>query len=329
MGPRPPVPTRREAVWRPCGWGLWIVRAPTRPGAHHCFMVLKLDPRYPIVWRSPSSLQVGVDPAIVRLDDVTELQERMLAALAVGVSLPGLAMIAHGSNGERDALVRTLSPVLLHDGQRAAASVALSGAGPAVEAITSALADSGVHLDVAADAAGLADSRPDLAILVHDFVAPPSLHSLWLRRDVPHLPVVFSDGGVTIGPIVEPGSGPCLLCLELHRRDADPAWPAIATQLLGRRATADSAVLVLEAAAITSRMALDRIEGGQGAARSVRVDALTGRRDTVQWQPHPECGCRGIEALLEGASLEVAAAPASAGRRETGWAGAALDRSRR
>jgi bacteriocin biosynthesis cyclodehydratase domain-containing protein len=292
-------------------------------------MVLKLDPRYPVVWRSPSSLQLGVDPAIVRLDDVTELQERMLAALAVGVSLPGIAMIARGREAERDALMRTISLALLHNEQPVAVSVALSGAGAAVDAIATALAGSGVHVDVAADAPGLADSRPDLAILVHHFVVPPSLHSLWLRRDVPHLPVVFSEGGVTIGPIVEPGSGPCLLCLELHRRDADPAWPAVATQLLGRRATADSPVLVLEAAAIASRMALDRIEGGHGAARSVRIDALTGRRDTVQWQPHPECGCRGIESLLEGASLEVAAAPPSAGRRETGWAGAAPDRSQR
>ena len=292
-------------------------------------MVLKLDPRYPVVWRSPSSLQVGVDPALVRLDDVTELQERMLAALAVGVSTPGLAMIARGRDAERDALMRTIAPALLHDVQRAAVSVALSGTGTTVEAIATALAGSGVHLDVAADAAGLADSRPDLAILVHDYVAPPSLHSLWLRRDVPHLPVVFSDCGATIGPMVEPGSGPCLLCLELHRRDADPAWPAIATQLLGRRADGDSAVLVLEAAAIACRMVLERLESGPGAARSVRVDALSGRRDTVQWQPHPECGCRGIESLLEDASLEVAAAPATAGRRETGWAGADLDRSQR
>src|SRR5882757_8454708 len=98
-------------------------------------MVLKLDPRYPVVWRSPSSLQVGVDPAIARLDDVTELQERMLAALAVGVSTPGLAMIARGRDAERDALMRAVSPALLRDELRAAVSVALSGTGVALDAI--------------------------------------------------------------------------------------------------------------------------------------------------------------------------------------------------
>ena len=55
-------------------------------------------------------------------------------------------------------------------------------------------------------------------------------------RDVPHLAVVFDDDGARVGPLVEPGAGPCLRCLDLGRRDADPAWPAIAAQLAGRPA---------------------------------------------------------------------------------------------
>ena len=49
-------------------------------------MILKLDPRYPVVWRSPSSVQVGIDPPIVVVEDLTSGQERLLAALGPGVS---------------------------------------------------------------------------------------------------------------------------------------------------------------------------------------------------------------------------------------------------
>ena len=273
-------------------------------------MILKLDPRHPMVWRTPTSLQFGIDPQRLRLDDVTETQERMLAALAVGVSRPGLTMIAHG---EEDDLLAAVAPLLTGPLVDRIDSVALAGSGAIIEPLAQALAAAGTHVDRGARP----DARPDLAILVHHYVAPPALHGAWLRRDVPHLPVITTDGGVTIGPFVEPGNGPCLLCLELHRRDADPAWPAIATQLLGR-SVRQSPALVLEAAAVACRMVLHRLANGRGSAVSVRIDAATGRRDYLKWQPHPECGCRGID-LLAGTVPE----PAIAGPRGTGWAGAA------
>lgn len=258
-------------------------------------MTLKLDPRHPMLWRTPSSLQFGVDPALIRLEEVSETEERLLAALAVGVSRPGLTMLARGNGTAVDRLLDALAPVMLEPLADRIDLVAISGTGPIVDALANALEAAGVHLEQAADGSG---ARPDLAILVNGFVTPPALHGLWLRRDVPHLPLVASDGGVTIGPVVEPGSGPCLLCLELHRRDADPAWPAIATQLLGRTPHIPSP-LVLEAAATACRIATARFAGGPGRAVSVRIDAETGRRDYLDWLPHPDCGCRGIEHLLE------------------------------
>ncbi|MEO8094690.1 MAG: hypothetical protein ABI632_07130 [Pseudolysinimonas sp.] len=284
-------------------------------------MILKLDPRHPVVWRTPTSLQVGIDPPLVTLHDVTELQERLLAALVVGVSGPGLTMIARGDDVVRDAILTALAPALETPTAIAARTVAIVGGGPLVDALTSALSGSGVHVEVAARAEDLADERPDLAVLVRHFVTPPALHGLWLRRDVPHLPVVFSDGGVLVGPMVEPGDGPCLLCIELHRRDADPAWPAIATQLLGRRAWAEQSALVLDAAGLACRLVLERLgaptdTGAAAAAISTRIDADTGSRVDTTWAHHSECGCQGIENLW---------GSATAGRSGTGWAGAALD----
>ena len=37
--------------------------------------------------------------------------------------------------------------------------------------------------------------------------------------------------GCSSGPLVTPGRGPCLRCLDLHRCDRDPAWPALLAQL--------------------------------------------------------------------------------------------------
>lgn len=261
-------------------------------------MALKLDPRWPLVWRNPFSVQLGIDPPLVRLDDLTDVEERMLSALAVGVTLPGLALICRGDTAQRDWLLKRLAPVLLVDETPAPLPlVAVSGSGPLVDELTRVLANSGVRVVVAEHASDLEQSSPDLAVLVGDFVLAPASHSVWLRRDIPHVPVVSSDTGVTIGPVIEPGDGPCLLCVELHRRDEDAAWPAVATQLLGRRTTTPTLVSV-ETAATLTRLVLGRLHFGPTASLSVRIDAATGERTTTSWTQHPECGCRGIAHLV-------------------------------
>ena len=282
-------------------------------------MILRLDPRLPLVWRTPSSIQLGIDPVAVVLDDVTERDERMLAALAVGVSDSGLAMIAGGHLDELDALLTALGPALATAPTGpTSATVAVHGSEALVSAIASTLAHSGIDVVTGPDASALAEQSPDLAIVAAHHVLSPDLHTLWLRRDVPHLPVVVGDSAVVVGPVIEPGTGPCLVCLELHRRDRDDAWPAIATQLLGRRSRAETPLLVMEGAAAACRAALERLGSGAGAAASLRIDALSGRREVRALQPHPECGCRGIAHLLGREERPVS--PALPG---TDWASAA------
>src|SRR4051794_1844403 len=115
-------------------------------------MILRLDPRHPVVWRTPTSLQVGIDPPLVTLKDVTELQERLIAALVVGVSEPGLTMIARGDGAVRDAVVAALGPALETAATVNARTVAIVGVGPLVDALAHALGGSGVHVEVAARA---------------------------------------------------------------------------------------------------------------------------------------------------------------------------------
>ena len=284
-------------------------------------MTLRLDPRLPLVWRSPFGMQVGIDPVVVRIDDVTDAQQRMLAALAVGTSSPGLAVMAGGRGPEaaaaRDELLELVAPALESLPRPERSTVAISGSETLANAIAALLASRGVAVLVAADAADLAESQPDLAVIVGHFVLAPRLHALWLRRDIPHLGVVVGDTATVIGPMIEPGTGPCLLCLELHHRDADRAWPAIASQLLGRVSGVETAILVAETAAATARMVIDRLQRpAGGAAESVRIDGATGERRRRQWQVHPECGGRGIRELDEIAN-DRSVRPVLPG---TGWA---------
>ncbi len=259
-------------------------------------MVLRLDPRFPLVWRTPHSLQLGVDRPGVVLEDLSEEQERLLAALLSGISRSGLEMMAGaaGVDGLEEFLDRIRPALASDESVPAGGAVTLVGAGPTAEGIGELLRRSGLAL--------VPDGRKTgLVIIVAHYVIEPELHGRWLRRDLPHLPVVFGDSVVRIGPVVEPGTGPCLYCLDRYRRDADPVWPAIASQLWGRRSAAETAVVAAEVAAVAARIVLARLAAERpGRATSVELDVGSGEAVLRHWQPHPECGCIRISAAPRG-----------------------------
>jgi len=253
-------------------------------------MVLRIDPAIPLVWRTPDSIQFGVDAPLAVVDGLTAPAERLVAALIAGISESGLAMIARSSGaaaGELERLLDTLGPVLAHPSPPKRAAVLVDGTGPTASLLQRLL--------------GTANEEPDIVVLVDGQVTCPERAARWLRRDVPHLPVVYGDREARIGPMVEPGAGPCVRCLELHRRDADPAWPAIASQLLGRRSTIERPLLAAEVAATATRLVLRRIADGPTTARSIAIAAEDGSRREREWEPHPECGCIGLETGLSAA----------------------------
>jgi bacteriocin biosynthesis cyclodehydratase domain-containing protein len=267
---------------------------------------LKLDERFPIVWRSPDSLQLGADAPLVVFEGVSSAQERMIAALAAGVSRPGLSMIgvsAGATEGDVVELLDAVTPALLPQpdvtGTRAtgvqatSTQVTLRGSGRTADHLEEILRRSGVTVDRSEET-----TTPQLAIIVASYVIEPSAHRLWLSRDIPHLAIVFGDASARIGPIIEPGSGPCLHCIELARTDADPAWPAIASQLWGRSSSAETALVSSEVAAIAARLAITRLRGPAQAAvapvpdaTSVQIDTATGRISRRAWLPHQDCAC--------------------------------------
>jgi bacteriocin biosynthesis cyclodehydratase domain-containing protein len=258
-------------------------------------MVLRLDPRIPAVWRDPFSLQFGVGVPLTVLRDVSNADERMIAALSTGISRSGLDMIGRASGAtleQVDSLVERLAPALEPDRPEAPPTVVVAGSGPTVVQLAADLAASGLRVRLAPSPSAAAEEECALAIAVGSFVLAPEYFALWLRQDVPHLPVIIDDTAVTIGPVIEPGVGPCLHCLNRYRVDADASWPAIATQLLGRRAASESALVASEAAALTSRVTERRLRSGATSVHeSISLDIATGATTTQTWLPHPECGC--------------------------------------
>jgi bacteriocin biosynthesis cyclodehydratase domain-containing protein len=241
-------------------------------------MVLKLDPRWPLVWRDPHTVQFGVDLPRAVVERVTSAQERMIAALVAGVPRSGLELFA--APDEVDELLERLMPAL-DEGADPPAAAAVHGTGPTAEKLL----------------ALLAPAASPVVIVAHHVVSP-DLHGRWLSHDLPHLPVVYGDSLVHIGPFIEPGTGPCLFCLELHRTDADPAWPAIASQLLGRHAGTETPLIAVEVAAIVTRLVARRAADGPGAAWSVELEVSTGRTSERVWARHPDCQCGGLRTAV-------------------------------
>lgn len=277
-------------------------------------MTLRLDPRYPLVWRSPTSLQLGIDEPRARLDHVTVAEERLLAALAVGSTATGIGVIGANSGltkAQIAAFQTTVRPAL-ETGDNCPVNphtVVISGTGPTADRLAWRLTEAGfdprptgVRPDDAVAAPRLRSAA--LAVVVGHYVFDPEFYGLWLRRDIPHLPIVFGDTGVRIGPLVEPGTSPCLYCLDRHRTDADQAWPAIASQLWGLLSTAETPFLASEAATVAARLILDRLAGrAVPVATSTTIDAATGEQSRQGHVAHPDCGCAGIVGLAEPATF--------------------------
>ncbi|GAB6901445.1 hypothetical protein [Kineosporia succinea] len=141
---------------------------------------------------------------------------------------------------------------------------------------------------------------PDLVVLVEHGAADAARADPLMSTDVPHLAVVVGEDGVVVGPLVRPGSSPCLRCLDLHRRDRDPAWPGVLSQVLQQvrdhgPMPEESAVAGLTAGLATLQV-LAHLDGhgvpaAVGATLEVELpDGLIARRP---WPVHPACGCPG------------------------------------
>lgn len=264
-------------------------------------MTLRLDPRVPVVWRTPSSLQFGVDSPRLVLEQLGALDERLIAALRGGAPRERLLSLARQAGGDAAhvrSLLDTLDAVLLPSTpvttRPSSGHVLVDGAGPCADAVLAELKRAGVSASSDLDA-----TEPELVILIAHYALPPRRYGHWLRADVPHLPIVFGDSGVRVGPLVLPGAGPCLFCIDLERTDRDAAWPALASQLVDRAAPGQTEQTERLAAALCAELVSARLDGSGAAAERwstasvhIGVDAWI---NCDQHAPHPDCGCRALQ----------------------------------
>ena len=147
-----------------------------------------------------------------------------------------------------------------------------------------------------------APASPHLVVLAPDAGPDSALVTTWSRRTIPHLLAFVRETTGVVGPLVVPGQTGCLICLDLHRRDRDPGWPVVASQL--GRGSAGSACDVALATLVAAQAAMQVLAYLDGTGTAVQDGTLetslrTGVTRRRSWSPHPTCGCRWAQAAVD------------------------------
>ncbi len=310
-------------------------------------MLLQIKPGLRPLWRGPTTVQLGLDPRVGTVLDGLSADERSVLCLLVeGVDegqltphreLVGLltaagSMVRHRAGravhsrlgARRDSLTPDAQAWSLarpeQDGdgwqvlaERGRRRVVVAGQGRTATALVTLLTAAGVGRVTSTPLGPLPPQRawPALVVLVGQRAVDPTLAEPLVRHDVPHLAVVVREASTLVGPLVLPGRGPCLRCLDLHRTDRDPQWPSVLAQLSGDDLVPEETASSQLAAALAALQVLCRLDGdgdgdgdgggdGDGEAGRARPAAFAatleielpqGLVSRREWPAHPACGC--------------------------------------
>lgn len=276
-----------------------------------------LDPALPVLLRPDGVVQVGWDPRrAVLVQPPRGLTPAALATVLRSMQIPTTITALRGEaarhgpidTAELDdllaALVAARVAVRSHGTGRRCRTVSLRvhGRGPLSDLLVESLhCSSAVVRRSSHPHAAVRHTGTDLVVLSDYLVTDPRLVRELHAERVPHLPVRVRDGTGIVGPLVLPGVTSCLGCADLHRRDRDSAWPAVAAQLRHTVTHADRATILA-----TVALALSQIEqvivAVRGAAErdmtapatlnaTLEVELATGSIVTRRWVRHPLCSC--------------------------------------
>lgn len=134
---------------------------------------------------------------------------------------------------------------------------------------------------------------PDLTVIAQDHAEPDrAIGDDYVRADHPHLYVRPLHAGAMIGPFVHPGRTPCLGCLDRVRRDADPAWPRLLTQLCRIPLPVQPMLTAWAASTVAVQIAC-WAAGGDPASSGATLELTAGdyQLRVRPWPMHPLCGC--------------------------------------
>ena len=257
--------------------------------------MLRLAPSHPPLWRTPTSVQLGIDDDRP-LTGLQPWQERLLDALVSGIPDAHLAPLARelgATEEEANGFLRRIAGALVADAAppppvRVELPSDLSQEDE--NTLLSGMRAAGLHVVDTARWALPPASVP--IILVASRLVDPHRAARLTADDVAHLPIELSGDRVVAGPLVVPGETPCIACVHAERRDRDPDWPLVAAQLLARPAVSTDPLLLVEAATLAARM-LSTSDVG----RSVVLSAADGQREDREHRPHAACLCRSPEGI--------------------------------
>lgn len=245
----------------------------------------------PVLWRRPGEVQVGVSAARI-LTGLEPTEIDLLLDLAVPRSAQWLAreLTVRGIPSARWEKIRSSLPAPARSTPVRRGSVLLLDSHPLTVQVGHLLAERGVR--VITESVGrsgrtrdrVPSRRPALAVLTDSWVTDPVRVGPLMRHDVTHLPIVVDDA-VTVGPVVVPGGGACTRCLELSRTDADPAWPAVATQLRHLPGPLETELVL--AAGLAAWVVADVLRDAPTSGWRITDGAVL----PVTVECHPRCGC--------------------------------------
>ena len=263
----------------------------------------RIDPRLPLLWRTPSEIQIGFASPRAVLVDLSPAEEYVVSALHSGVSDVSLRALGaqRGMTDEQlSGLLARVGPALEPPAGEALPQVALEGSGLGAARIAHTLTDAAFTLVAPTDLTGHSDgtrqsstSRADMTkpivIVVATMVLAPERCGRWLRRGVRHLPVVWLDTAVHVGPLIEPGRTACWHCIELSRCDEDSARRALVTQVAGRPAATETNRITQEVALRVARW-LDGSDAPE-PGNALVCEVSSGRWRRMATTPHAACSC--------------------------------------
>jgi hypothetical protein len=138
----------------------------------------------------------------------------------------------------------------------------------------------------------------DCAVIVAHQAIEPRRYVQWLNRDVPHLALTFEVDQASVSPLIVPGRGPCLFCLEEARIHQDPSWPIVASQLVTSKERLDDSASRLFCAGLAIQKILAQVDNGgefKQTARELtgyRLELKSGTITEYNWPEHEACSCK-------------------------------------
>ena len=257
---------------------------------------------------SRTAYEQGLDPGAVP-DLLVALGAARLLAPTSTDPLPPVRVVGAGPLGSRTAhalvdagfttvyLADLPAPTPPTEPTRRASGPAASRSGPdRLDLLLATLAEAGPHVRVRRTRHFVQPEGDAVAltVVVADGPEPDRLVPDLLRdAAAPHLLVRCSGDEAVVGPLVVPRSTSCVRCTDLARRDADPRWPRLLTQLTRLRIAPSPTLLAW--APVTAAVQALAFVGGEGAETLGHTLELGAGHHTLRlrpWPVHPECPCR-------------------------------------